>query len=407
MSSFSFEIVETLHGTRARAGELSTARGTIKTPAFIAVGTKATVKGLSTETLSRIGVQAVLGNTYHLYLEPGEKVVAEAGGIGSFMNWSGPTFTDSGGFQVFSLGAGFGKGINKFERDVDADEALVPYNKELAQSHGKLAIIDEDGVSFTSHLDGSLHRFTPERSMEIQHALGADIIFAFDECTSPTADEAYQKEAMERTHRWAKRSLLSHKRNIDSARRQALFGIVQGGRFAHLREESAKVIAGMDFDGFGIGGSFSKKDLDASLARVNTILPMEKPRHLLGIGSEPRDLFDGVEHGIDTFDCVAPTRLARTGTLYTARGEIHILNARYRTDHTLLDEETGSEVGKTYSKAYLAHLFRSREMLGAVLASEHNLFFMMQLLARIRASLLDGTFREYRQEFLTKYYGKA
>ncbi len=243
-SPLSFSISKKLVGKLGRAGVIKTPHGDIETPAFTIVGTKATVKGLTPEDLrDAVGAQAVLVNTYHLYLQPGESVIKESGGLHRFMHWEGPTLSDSGGFQVFSLGAAFGKGVTKFAQNAAAEPTdLRPhlYNKEVAQKHGKLCIIDEEGVTFTSHLDGSLHRFTAERSIEIQHAIGADIMFAFDECTSPTADHEYQKEALERTHRWAKRSILAHKRDYAALKVQALYGVVQGGRYEDLRKESAK-----------------------------------------------------------------------------------------------------------------------------------------------------------------------
>lgn len=272
------------------------------------------------------------------------------------------------------------------------------YSKELASEHGKLCVIDEEGVTFTSHLDGSLHRFTAERSIEIQHDIGADIMFAFDECTSPTAEYEYQREAMERTHRWAKRSILAHKQNYDALQKQGLYGIVQGGRHLDLRRESAEVLRGMEFDGYGIGGSFSKEDLGESLRVVNEVLPNEKPRHLLGIG-EPDDIVRGVEMGCDTFDCVAPTRLARTGTIYhhttQFRGltpelkKVNLLNAKYTRDFSKLDEGCDCYVCSNYTKAYVAHLLRAGEMLGPHLASIHNLYTVVQFTKQLRNQLLQ------------------
>ena len=283
--------------------------------------------------------------------------------------------TDSGGFQVFSLGAAFGKGVTKFAKaDSEAEEQATEinvYNKELALSAGKLCVIDEDGVTFTSHIDGSMHRFTPERSIEIQQAIGADIIIAFDECTSPNASRKYQKEALKRTHLWAKRSLITHKRNYQAAKRQGIYGVVQGGLDKELRQESATELARMEFDGYGIGGCFSKQDLDKSLKWVNTILPEDKPRHLLGIG-EPEDILLGVKMGCDTFDCVAPTRLARTGTIYERSPKGHLrtnlFNSKYRQDFSKPCAKCDCTVCQNYTKAYLAHLFRAKEMLGALLA---------------------------------------
>lgn len=405
-SPFSFTLSQQLPGALGRAGVIHTPHGDIETPAFTIVGTKATVKGLTPEDLrAYVGAEAVLVNTYHLYLQPGEQVIKESGGLHSFMHWDGPTLSDSGGFQVFSLGAAFGKGVTKFAQNA-ADEPtdLRPrlYNKETAQQHGKLCVIDEEGVTFTSHLDGSLHRFTAERSIEIQHAIGADILFAFDECTSPTADYKYQKEALERTHRWAKRSILAHKRNYNALKTQALYGIVQGARHEDLRKESAGELAKMDFDGYGIGGSFTKDDLHEALSWVNTILPPEKPRHLLGIG-EPEDIFMGVENGIDTFDCVAPTRIARTGSIYTHRGKINLMQSKYQTDFGRPDEVCDCYTCTHFTRAYLAHLFRAGEMLGARLASIHNLHFIVSLVKNIRQSILDGTYIQYKEDFLRTY----
>ena len=309
-SPISFDIIKKQPGTLARVGVIHTPHGDIETPAFVVVGTKATIKGIMPEEMIQyVGNQVSLANTYHLFLQPGHEVIKAAGGLHNFANWQLPTITDSGGFQVFSLGAAFGKGVTKFamseapEPESVNKKGINVYSREAATEHGKLCIIDEEGVTFTSHIDGSMHRFTAERSIEIQQAIGADIIVAFDECTSPSADYEYQKEAMDRTHRWAKRSLMAHKQNYKAVKKQGLYGVVQGGRFTDLRQESARVLSDMGFDGFGIGGSFSKEDLNDSLKVVNEILPEDKPRHLLGIG-EPEDIVEGVLKGCDTFDCV-------------------------------------------------------------------------------------------------------
>ncbi len=392
-----FSIEKRITGSLARAGVIHTPHGDIETPAFVVVGTKGTVKSVSPEDLEQyVGASATLANTYHLFLQPGEKLIKEAGGIHQFSGWKTPTMTDSGGFQVFSLGAAFGKGVTKFakgEVSEDAKEGLHLYNKELAESHGKLCVIDEDGVTFTSHIDGSMHRFTAERSIEIQHAIGADIIVAFDECTSPTAGYDYQKEAMERTHRWAKRSILAHKRDYDALQKQGLYGVVQGGRFTDLRQESARTLAAMDFDGFGIGGSFSKEDLGESLRVVNEILPEDKPRHLLGIG-EPEDIVAGVQMGCDTFDCVAPTRIGRTGTIYIhthdGTGKLNLKKSEVQHDFGKPDEGCDCYVCTHYTRAYLAHLFRAGEMLGPHLASLHNLYFIVNFTKQLRQSILSS-----------------
>src|ERR1035437_4619219 len=339
MSAITFKIEKRTSTGGARAGILTTPHGVIHTPAFTPVGTKANVKGILPDQLKALGAEVVLANTYHLYLQPGEKIVEAAGGLAKFMSWQGPTITDSGGFQVFSLGAAFNKTVSKFiKEDAPHEEAVAVYDEDVASQHGQLAIIDDEGVSFTSHIDGSLHRFTPERSVEIQHALGADIFFAFDECTSPTEPYEYQKEAMERTHRWAERSLKAHRQNIDANKKQALFGIIQGGRHEDLRKESAREIASLGFDGIGIGGSFSKEDMRGALAAAVGELPEELPRHFLGIG-EPGDILEGIASGMDLFDCVAATRIGRHGSIYTKHGIIHLKGEKYRTDFTPLDSE--------------------------------------------------------------------
>jgi len=395
-SPISFEIVKRIPGTLGRAGIIHTPHGDIETPAFVVVGTKGTVKSIKPEDMQAyIGNQVALANTYHLFLQPGHEIIKDAGGLHTFANWKLPTMTDSGGFQVFSLGAAFGKGVTKFAKgevgETAEKSALNVYSKEIAKEHGKLCVIDEDGVTFTSHHDGSMHRFTAERSIEIQHAIGADIIVAFDECTSPTADKEYQREAMDRTHRWAKRSIMAHKQNYEALKRQGLYGVVQGGRFLDLRQESARTLAAMDFDGFGIGGSFTKADLGEAIFVVNEILPEDKPRHLLGIG-EPEDIAEGVKLGCDTFDCVAPTRIARTGTIYERTNEGHrrtnLLNTKYQRDFGKPDESCDCYVCKNYTKAYLAHLFRSQEMLGPHLASLHNLYYIVNFTKRLREQIL-------------------
>lgn len=397
MTSINFKIEQKIKGKLGRAGVLSTPHGDIQTPAFVTVGTKATVKALSPEQVKDLGAQVVLANTYHLYLQPGDELVRDAGGFAKFMNWDGPTMTDSGGFQVFSLGAAYGTNISKHASgDSEKGHVLDSDNQN------KLAKIDEEGVTFKSPIDGSEHRFTPERSMEIQHNLGADMFFAFDECTSPTAPVEYQKEALERTHRWAKRCLDFHQKS-GRDKQQALFAVVQGGRHEELRRESARVLGAMDFPGYGIGGSFNKDDTGTAVAWVNKVLPEEKPRHLLGIG-EPRDLFEGVENGCDLFDCVAPTRIARNGTLYTKDGTVSMLNARFRSDLEPLDSECGCYTCKNYTKAYLAHLYRSKEMFAATLGSIHNLYFITSLVAQMRQAILDGNFGEFKDKFTERYY---
>lgn len=397
-SPISFEIVKRQPGTLGRAGVIHTPHGDIETPAFVVVGTKGTVKSIKPEDMrDYVGNQVALANTYHLFLQPGDDIVKEAGGLHKFSNWDMPTITDSGGFQVFSLGAAFGKGVTKFAKGEESianeKSGLNVYSKKIAEEHGKLCVIDEEGVTFTSHLDGSMHRFTAERSIDIQHNIGADIIIAFDECTSPTADKEYQKEAMERTHRWAKRSIMAHKQNYEALKKQGLYGVVQGGRHLDLRAESARVLSNMSFDGFGIGGSFTKDDLGEALRVVNEILPEDKPRHLLGIG-EPEDIVEGVALGCDTFDCVAPTRIARTGTIYEMTNEGHkrtnLLNTKYQRDYSKPDESCDCYVCTNYTKAYLAHLFRAGEMLGPHLASLHNLYYIVNFTKKLREQILTN-----------------
>ena len=433
MKAIEFKIEKRMPGALARAGHITTPHGIIKTPAFVVVGTKATVKAMTPEQVRDAGAQVVLANTYHLYLQPGDEIIKKSGGLNKFMNWSGPSMTDSGGFQVFSLGAAYGKDISKVISVTDPS-LLIPERSSAIDGVARLATIGNDGVSFRSHIDGSLHYITPEKSIEIQHNLGADIIFAFDECTSPTEDDKYQEEALNRTHAWAKRSLEEHKKreemklntspealfekssdegNGRSARvfqkelqaspiPQALFGIVQGGRSKILRQKSAKVIGAMDFDGFGIGGSFAKEDMSTAVKWVNEILPEEKPRHLLGIG-EPSDLFIGVENGVDLFDCVAPTRLARNGTLYTRDGKINIMNAKFVNDFNPIEKGCTCYTCSSYTRAYLSHLFRAKEMEAGTLASIHNIFFITNLVSQMRKKIIKNSFLEFKKEFLDRY----
>lgn len=396
MNSFNFKIEKKLDGHLGRAGVITTPHGVIQTPAFVTVGTKATVKALTVEQIKDTSSQVVLANTYHLYLQPGDEIVRDAGGLHKFMNWNGPLMTDSGGFQVFSLGAAYGKEISKITTITDPS-LLIP--ERSIDSVAPLAKISNDGVSFKSHLDGSMHYITPERSIEIQHNLGADIIFAFDECTSPTESEKYQEEALYRTHAWAKRSLDYHKSKNTN---QALFGIVQGGRSEKLRKKSAEEISKLDFDGFGIGGSFAKEDMSTAVKWVNEILPEGKPRHLLGIG-EPEDLFMGVENGVDLFDCVGPTRIARNGTVFTKSGKINLLNAQFVNKFEPMEKDCACYTCKSYTLAYLSHLFRAKEMEAATLASIHNIYFITNLVSQMREAILKDNFLEFKESFLGQY----
>lgn len=415
--AITFTIEKKIPGALGRAGVISTPHGDIQTPAFVPVATKGTLKAITPEQLAEIGAQVTLANTYHLYLQPGDELVQKAGGLQKFMHWDKPLMTDSGGFQVFSLGVAFGNEIKKIAGDV-APEIQLPDvsattrdGREVSE-HFKPAKIDENGVMFRSHIDGSAHYFTPQKSIEIQHNLGADIIFAFDECTAPTESDHYQARALDRTHRWAKESLEHHRAleekkaslsaDAPSAAPQALFGIVQGGRVEALRKESARAIGAMDFDGYGIGGSFQKADMSTAVQWVNEILPEEKPRHLLGIG-EPEDLFMAVERGCDLFDCVAPTRMGRNGTVYTRAGKINLLNAKFREDFTPIDAECDCYACKHYTRAYLNHLFKADEILGCTLASIHNVRFIVRLVEDMRAAILAGNFSEYKEKFLSEY----
>ena len=384
----------------ARLGTLVTPHGAVDTPAFVVVGTQAAVKSLQPHEVAALGAQAVLCNTYHLYLRPGPDLVAELGGLHGFMGWSGPMFTDSGGYQVFSLGFGKEHGIGKIVGMFpDEDPRDRRRQNSAAGTQAKLSRVDDDGVTFRSHLDGSTHRLTPESSIEIQEKLGADVILAFDEPTSPLHDETYTALAMERTHRWAERSLAAKRRSD-----QALYGIVQGGAFQRLREESAAFVGGMPFDGFAIGGSLgtSKRDVERVLDWSIPALAEDRPRHMLGIG-EPEDLFLCVERGIDTFDCVAPSRHARRGVLMTADGPLTITKAAYREDDSPVDPECGCPTCSTFSRAYLRHLFVAEELLAYTLATTHNLAFVLGLMARIRAALRDGTLDEVKTTVLGRY----
>lgn len=404
MKAIKFTIEKKLEGKLGRVGTLETPNGVIETPAFVVVGTKATVKSLNPDQVKDTGAQVVLANTYHLYLQPGDERIKNMGGLKKMMNWDGPTMTDSGGFQVFSLGAAYGKGISKILQITDPS-LMIPerFDDSLAP---RLAKVGQDGVSFTSHLDGSVHYITPEKSIQIQHNIGADMIFAFDECTSPNEDLRYQEEALDRTHSWAERSLKEHNK-LNTENKIALFGIVQGGREEKLRKKSAEVISKMEvdgkgFDGFGIGGSFAKEDMSTAVKWVNEILPEDKPRHLLGIG-EPEDLFMGIENGVDLFDCVLPTRLGRNGTIYTKEGKIHIMNSAFRDDLNPIEKDCDCYTCKNYSRAYVSHLFHGKEMLAGTLASIHNIHFIVNLVKKIRQSILDGNFEEFKKEFLKNY----
>ena len=400
-----FDVEAELPGRAGRVGVIHTPHGDIHTPAFIAVGTAATVKAVLPESMKDVGAQAVLANAYHLYLEPGPDVVDDAGGLGAFMNWQGPTFTDSGGFQVLSLGVGFKKVLSMDTGRVQADDVI-------AEGKERLAHVDDDGVTFRSHVDGSTHRFTPEVSIGIQHQLGADIIFAFDELTTLMNTRGYQESSVQRTHDWAVRCLAEHRRlGVERAAKpaQALFGVVQGAQYEDLRRQAARGLTeivdddGRGFDGYGIGGALEKQNLATIVGWVTDELPRDKPRHLLGI-SEPDDLFAAVAAGADTFDCVSPSRVARNAAIYSATGRYNITGARYKRDFTPLDAECDCYTCANYTRAYIRHLFKAKEMLSATLCTIHNERFVIRLVDQIRAAIIAGEFDELREHVLGRYY---
>ena len=400
-----FEVEAGLDGRAGRVGVIHTPHGDIHTPAFVAVGTAATVKAVLPESMKDVGAQAVLANAYHLYLQPGPDVVDEAGGLGAFMNWPGPTFTDSGGFQVMSLGVGFKKVLS-----MDAERAQT--DDVIAEGKERLAHVDDDGVTFRSHLDGSTHRFTPEVSIGIQHQLGADIIFAFDELTTLMNTRGYQERSVQRTHDWAVRCLAEHRRlTVERADKppQALFGVVQGAQYEDLRREATRGLVsivdehGRGFDGYGIGGALEKQNLATIVGWVTDELPDDKPRHLLGI-SEPDDLFAAVEAGADTFDCVSPSRVGRNAAVYSADGRYNITGARYKRDFTPIDAECDCYTCANYTRAYIHHLFKAKEMLSSTLCTIHNERFVIRLVDQIRAAIAAGEFDELREHVLGRYY---
>ena len=403
-----FSVEAELPNGRGRSGVIHTPHGDIRTPAFIAVGTKATVKAVLPETMTELGAQAVLANAYHLYLQPGADIVAEAGGLGAFMNWPGPTFTDSGGFQIMSLGAGFRKVLME-------DPGRVQSDAVIAKGKQRLAHVDDDGVTFISHLDGSRHRFTPEVSIGIQHQLGADIIFAFDELTTLVNTRSYQEESLARTHAWAQRCLTEHRRltEVEGPKPpQALFGVIQGAHYEDLRRQACRGLesivddSGMGFDGYGIGGALEKQNLATIVGWCTEVLPDSKPRHLLGI-SEPDDLFAAIAAGADTFDCVSPSRVARNAALYSPDGRFNITGARYRRDFTPIDPECDCYTCAHYTRAYLHHLFKAKEILASTLCTIHNERFIIRLVDRIRDAIGAGDFDALRDDVLGRYYGSA
>lgn len=397
-----FTVGTRLPGRQGRTGVLRTPHGDIRTPAFIAVGTKATVKAVLPESMSDLAAQAVLANAYHLYLQPGPDIVEAGGGLGRFMNWPGPTFTDSGGFQVLSLGAGFKKVLAMNVAGLASDDVI-------AVGKTRLATVDDDGVTFKSHLDGSKHRFTPEVSMQIQHQLGADIIFAFDECTTLMNTREYQERSVDRTHRWAVRCVDEHRRltaQRTGSPYQALFGVIQGAQYEDLRRQAVRDLLPLGFDGFGIGGALEKENLGTIVRWCCEEMPEHLPRHLLGI-SEPDDIFTAIENGADTFDCVSPSRVARNGAIYSSRGRYNVVTARYRRDFSPLAEDCDCYTCAHYTRAYLHHLFKAKEMVSCTLATIHNERFIVRLVDDVRRSIEGGTFDEFRADFLGRYYASA
>ncbi|OYN91983.1 tRNA guanosine(34) transglycosylase Tgt [Parenemella sanctibonifatiensis] len=407
MNPFGFEVDTRLPDSPGRAGVITTPHGPIATPAFIPVGTKATVKAVLPDTVAGLGGQAVLANAYHLYLQPGSDIVDEAGGLAAFMNWRGPTFTDSGGFQVMSLGAGFKKVLAMNTAGLANDDVI-------AEGKERRALVDDDGVTFKSHLDGTQHRFTPEVSMRVQHELGADIIFAFDELTTLMNTRRYQEEALDRTTRWALRCLSAHAALTAQRQHrpyQALFGVIQGAQYEDLRRQACRDLAlmedpdsGQRFDGFGVGGALEKENLGTIVGWCSDELDRHdgdrpRPRHLLGI-SEPEDVFAAVEAGADTFDCVQPSRVARNAAVYTDRGRFNVNTAAHRRAFAPIDEECDCYTCQHYTRAYLHHLFKAKEMLASTLATIHNERWTVRLVDRIRAALRAGDFDAFRDEFL-------
>ena len=398
-SSVSFSIRHRDPSSSARSGELMTAHGAVHTPAFVGVATQATIKAVEPRGLADHGIQIVIANTYHLHLRPGEDTVAALGGIHGFSGWTGPIMTDSGGFQVFSLGAGKEHGVGKVA-PIFPGEAPPGPSRHRSRSGRSLVRITEQGAEFRSIVDGSAHTFTPESVITIERKLGADIILPLDECTSPLHDYEYTKRAMERTHRWARRGhaafrLLEGDRSFPNPS-QGLYGIVQGGAFRDLREESARIIGTMDFAGYAVGGSLgrSKEEMLQVLEWTIPILPERRPRHLLGIG-EIEDLFAAVRRGIDTFDCAAPTRLARNGSVFlkgASRHRINLRNAQFARDDRPIDPTCDCFACRHHSRAYLRHLCRAGEFSFYRLATLHNLRFLVRLMAEIRTAIDESRF---------------
>lgn len=376
----SFNILKRSKKSRARLGILKTPHGEIETPALVTVATQAAVKTLEPHEIKEAKSQILIANTYHLHLKPGEKIVQAGGGLHKFMNWDGPLMTDSGGFQVFSLGFGRDLGMGKILKNSAPEDKSVKIGQQP-----KLLRIGESGVEFRSPIDGTKLFLGPKESMKIQEALGADIMFSFDECPPPTADYEYSKKSLERTHRWAEICIKSHKT------KQALFGIVQGGKFKDLREESAKFIGGLPFAGFGIGGEFgdSKKVMSEMIRVVLKKLPEEKPRHLLGIGYL-EDMQPIIKEGIDTFDCIVPTHYARRGIAFTSKGKLDLQKPVFLKDKKPLDPKCACRVCAEYTRSYISHLFRAKEIGALKLLTFHNLFYFNTFVENIRNKIKNG-----------------
>lgn len=411
-SAFSFQTIHQLSpradglgrdGQRyGRTGIIHTPHGDIHTPAFIPVATQAAMKAVLPEQMVQLGAQALLSNAFHLFERPGEEVLDQAGGLGHFMNWNRPTFTDSGGFQVLSLGAGFKKTLAMDLTGMQSDQVI-------AKGKERLAFVDEEGVTFKSPLNGNRHRFSAEISMGIQHKIGADIMFAFDELTTLMNTRPYQEESVERTFRWARRCLSEHQR-LTAERTgkpyQALFGVVQGANYEDLRRLAARQIASLDFDGVGIGGAIEKRLLGQTCAWICDEMPPSRPRHVLGIAAVD-DIFAGVENGGDTFDCVAPARCGRNGAVFTRDGRWNIKRAGFKTDFRPIEEDCDCYTCTHYSRAYIDHLLRAHEFNGYTLATIHNEHFFIRLLDEIRDSIDGGYFDQYKTETLTRFYARG
>jgi queuine tRNA-ribosyltransferase len=366
--AFSFKLIHRDKKTAARLGQIETPHGQIATPVFMPVGTQATVKAMTPEELEEIGARIILANTYHLHLRPGSKLIAEAGGLHKFMHWESPILTDSGGYQVFSL--------------------------------SKLNRITEEGVYFQSHIDGSRHFISPEKSMEIQRDLGSDIVMAFDECPPYPCEYEYIAKSLERTINWARRS-----KEAMTGKDQAIFGIIQGGVYRKLREEAVRALIEIDFPGYAIGGlsvGEDKEQMYQILDYTTPLMPSDKPRYLMGVGT-PEDLIEGVKRGVDMFDCVMPTRIARHGTVFTSRGRLIIRDSSYEKDFTPLDADCDCYVCRNYTRGYIRHLIKRQEILGVRLTTYHNLYFLIKLMAKMRQAIQEDRFLEFCDNFYRLY----